>query len=1310
MILSTSGCDATTITSDTTGATFTCSASSDGGTTTVSKTIKVDTTAPTVTAAPSRPADSNGWYNHALSVSFSGTDGASGVASCSATKTYSSPDSASASVTGSCTDKAGNVGTAAFGLQYDATAPTGVTAVPARLPDSSGWYNHALGVSFTGTDATSGIGACTKTAYSGPDDGSASVAGTCTDVAGNISASTMFGLQYDATGPTVAATPARGADANGWYNHALSVSYSGTDAFSGGVSCVSARTYSGPDDATASVTGSCTDKAGNTTSKTFGLKYDATTPSVSATPARTPDSNGWYNRALNVTVAGADGTSGVASCAGTQTYDGPDSGSASVTGSCLDNAGNVGTVSLPIKYDSTPPTAAGGPGRGPDANGWYNHAVSVGFSGADATSGVDTCTQTTYSGPDNGAASVSGTCTDKAGNRSATATFALEYDATGPSVTATPARQPDANGWYNHALAVSFSGVDATSGMDSCAAAKTYSTDSAAATVSGTCTDKAGNTGTGSFALKYDATAPTAVAGTRGRSPDSNGWYNHPLTIQYGGSDATSGIASCTQVTYSGPDSGGASVSGTCSDNAGNASGSVLSTFQFDDDGPSVTATPSRGADENGWYNHALTVSFSGTDAVSGGVSCDAPANYSGPDSVTASLGGSCSDKAGNVTSVGLPLQYDGTKPVVTATAGRAPDANGWYNHTLGISFSGNDVTSGVASCAPRIDYSGPGSATAAASGTCTDKAGNTDTATLQFKYDDAGPTVVATPSRQPDANGWYNHALAVSFSGSDVVSGLASCVAPKTYSAPDDGSAAVTGSCSDLAGNTTARTFSLQYDATPPQITSSAPTRPPDANGWYNHPLTIGFDGSDATSGIAACSQPTYDGPDDAGASVGGTCSDKAGNTSAPGSASFQYDGTPPTLTGAVPMRPADHDGWYTHPIGFAFSGQDSMSGLDECPAVMYSGPDGSGASVTGSCFDVAGNQGTQTFPLRYDATPPSIFFTPSREPDMNGWYNHSLSVAFSGNDAVSGLDTCSAPSTYTGPDSRTGSLTGTCSDKAGNVGFGSFGLEYDATAPRSVAGAPSRPPDARDWYNHALTVGFAGVDDMSGIASCSRGSYGGPDNANASVGGSCVDNAGNVAAATPFGLRYDATPPSVADVTVVPGDRTAIVRWSVSPDTTGVTVTRTAGNKSQPMTVYRGSDAVYTDRGLTDGVRYRYTVTAFDAADNSAAGSAEATPTAPLYSPPAGARLTRPPRLAWKPVAMARYYNVQVWRRKKIFSAWPAGTSLRLPRAWTFQGRRYRLAPGRYRWYVWPGQGARSAKRYGSLLGSSSFVIVAR
>ena len=59
---------------------------------------------------------------------------------------------------------------------------------PARAPDANGWYNHAVALTFAGSDATSGIASCGAPTYSGPDSGSASVAGVCQDVAGNTSA------------------------------------------------------------------------------------------------------------------------------------------------------------------------------------------------------------------------------------------------------------------------------------------------------------------------------------------------------------------------------------------------------------------------------------------------------------------------------------------------------------------------------------------------------------------------------------------------------------------------------------------------------------------------------------------------------------------------------------------------------------------------------------------------------------------------------------------------------------------------------------------------------------------------------------------------------------------------------------------------------------------------------------------------------------------------------------------------------------------------------------------------------------------
>jgi hypothetical protein len=59
---------------------------------------------------------------------------------------------------------------------------------------------------------------------------------------------------------------------------------------------------------------------------------------------------------------------------------------------------------------------------------------------------------------------------------------------------------------------------------------------------------------------------------------------------------------------------------------------------------------------------------------------------------------------------------------------------------------------------------------------------------------------------------------------------------------------------------------------------------------------------------------------------------------------------------------------------------------------------------------------------------------------------------------------------------------------------------------------------------------------------------------------------------------------------------------------------------------------------------------------------------------------------------------------------SAWPAKNSYKLRRSWKFEGKTYRLSPGRYRWYVWPGIGKRAATKYGAAIGQSSFTVKAK
>jgi hypothetical protein len=88
-------------------------------------------------------------------------------------------------------------------------------------------------------------------------------------------------------------------------------------------------------------------------------------------------------------------------------------------------------------------------------------------------------------------------------------------------------------------------------------------------------------------------------------------------------------------------------------------------------------------------------------------------------------------------------------------------------------------------------------------------------------------------------------------------------------------------------------------------------------------------------------------------------------------------------------------------------------------------------------------------------------------------------------------------------------------------------------------------------------------------------------------------------------------------------------------------------------------------------------------------------------------GARIKGPATLDWIPVKRATYYNLQIVRGRKVLSIWPAQSSFRLRRTWSYNGRRYRLRPGTYRWYVFPGYGRISASRYGRLLGSSTFVV---
>src|SRR5206468_12956423 len=122
-----------------------------------------------------------------------------------------------------------------------------------------------------------------------------------------------------------------------------------------------------------------------------------------------------------------------------------------------------------------------------------------------------------------------------------------------------------------------------------------------------------------------------------------------------------------------------------------------------------------------------------------------------------------------------------------------------------------------------------------------------------------------------------------------------------------------------------------------------------------------------------------------------------------------------------------------------------------------------------------------------------------------------------------------------------------------------------------------------------------------------------------------------------------------------------------------------------------------------------HAYRIVSYDKAGNVSAAVGITVPASALLLAPANrARLHRAPIFRWRAVKKARYYNVQLWRNgAKVLSTWPKATTLQLMRTWTYNGRHYKLKPGRYVWIVWPGLGAPAKGIFGQPLGQASFVV---
>jgi hypothetical protein len=404
--------------------------------------------------------------------------------------------------------------------------------------------------------------------------------------------------------------------------------------------------------------------------------------------------------------------------------------------------------------------------------------------------------------------------------------------------------------------------------------------------------------------------------------------------------------------------------------------------------------------------------------------------------------------------------------------------------------------------------------------------------------------------------------------------------------------------------------------------------------------------------------------------------------------------------------------NGWFRSnvTINWVVTELGSVTSSTGCELAQLVTTEGSSSHTCTVTFSGGSTSATAT--PKIDKTAPGVSAaTPARVPDANGWYNRAVAFAFSGADATSGLAGCSSPS-YGGPDGSSVSVTGTCTDVAGNASSVVVSFKYDATPP-TVSSSLDRPPDGKGWYRKPVTVSFAGTDATSGIAACTAPTrYQGPDQPTAAVVGSCRDAAGNVAEAG-HRFQYDGTAPALAKAVAKVDKGVARIGWERAGDVVEVELIRSPGiNGAKSTIVYRGNGAAFVDKTVKAGVRYRYEISVADMAGNvttkAVTAATAAKTTASLLAPVAGAVVKVPPLLRWKRVANATFYNVQLYRNgRKVLSTWPGAAKLKLKRTWTYAGKRYRLQPGVYKWYVWGARGTRAKPVYGKVLGSSTFTV---
>jgi hypothetical protein len=1092
----------------------TCSATDAAGNTATDSfnVTVVDTTPPDVTTPSSITSEATGASG--ATVTYSGelaedlVDGPL-AASCS-------PVSGSvfglglSTVTCSAEDAHGNIGSSDFTIEVQDTSGP-ILALPADLTvEATSPAGAAVDFSASASDLVDGPVAVSCDWNDGDPFslGTTLVSCSATDSNGNTSSGAFSITVEDTTPPSLTLPVDLSLEATGSAGAVGTFDASASDLVDGDVtvSCIPASGSTFSLGAT-TVNCSATDAVGNTATGSFSVTVvDTTAPDLTLPADQQLEATGPDGAAATFSASATDAVDGLltVSC-NANSGDMFPLGTTEVECSVSDATGNTaGGSFVIIVEDTTAPMITFASRTAANANGWNNGDVTVNWSCSDTVGVLDSSVGETVS-IEGENKSATGTCEDTSGNTASDTQTGINIDKTKPSASASRTPAPNANGWNNSDVTVSFEGTDALSGIDSCSAHQVFG-EGANQSASGTCTDKAGNvsdTATVSD-INVDKTPPS-IAGAPDRSPNSNGWYNADVTISFECDDNLSGVASCTDP-ISLDQGADQSVTGDVADQAGNTASGTVSGINIDKTDPVINAGLDRTGAVSGWFNistGAPTVSFTCSDALSG-LDDACPSPYLFADGEDQSYNKSVSDLAGNSASAGVSdVDVDTVAPSIAASVSPARPAGGWWNIASGAptaTYSCSDGTSGIASCTSAYVFAEGEDQNH--SGTASDNAGNSASDSVNnIDVDLTAPAVLITPARGPDYNGWYNAPVSFSFNATDLTAAVESCDPDADYAGPDSATANVSGSCIDKAGNAGSESLSFQYDNTDPSIVASIAPSASDT-GWWNIATgapTVSFTCSDATADLESCQSPHTFGNGE-GQGFTGAAKDNAGNTSSATVNNIDVDRIAPLISAALDRTADGATGWFNASTGaptVEFTCSDSgSSGLADCPDDYLFGQ-GADQYRNGIAYDHAGNDASAGVEdVDVDTVAPTILASLSPAfPADSGWYNELTGapiVSFACSDLTSGL-AGACPMNFTFLEGANQAHSQTIYDVAGNsASDGVSDISIDLTDPSLAWNGGPASGGSYDFGYVPATATCTEADTLSGPNGCIVTGYG--------------------------------------------------------------------------------------------------------------------------------------------------------------------------------------------------------------------------